>query len=113
MRKLKGNSTNYCNKCETITHCLTCSQTEKKCTKCNAQYIPSPNENGLVCEECLSRNYTTTKNPQKNVERIETNKYCKHAINIQFTKKQDRRRKKMAVKEKQMDKPSRIWQYLK
>ena len=25
----------------------------------------------LVCEECLSRNYTTTKNPQKNVERIE------------------------------------------
>lgn len=32
----------------------------------------------LVCEECLSRNYTTTKNPQKNVERIETNKYCKN-----------------------------------
>ena len=32
----------------------------------------------LVCEECLSRNYSTTKNPQKNVERIETNKYCKN-----------------------------------
>lgn len=31
----------------------------------------------LVCEECLSRNYTTTKNPQKNTERIEMKKYCK------------------------------------
>ena len=30
----------------------------------------------LVCEECLSRNYTTTKNPQKNTERIELKKYC-------------------------------------
>lgn len=32
----------------------------------------------LVCEECLSRNYTITKNPQKNVERIQMNKYCKN-----------------------------------
>ena len=32
----------------------------------------------LVCEECLSRNDSTKKNPQKNVERIETNKYCKN-----------------------------------
>ena len=24
----------------------------------------------LVCEECLSRNYTTTKNPQKNVSKL-------------------------------------------
>jgi large subunit ribosomal protein L33 len=31
----------------------------------------------LVCEECLSRNYTTSKNPQKNTERIELKKYCK------------------------------------
>ena len=29
----------------------------------------------LVCEECLSRNYTTTKNPQKNTERIEMKKF--------------------------------------
>lgn len=32
----------------------------------------------LVCEECLSRNYTTTKNVQKNKERLEIKKYCKH-----------------------------------
>lgn len=32
----------------------------------------------LICEECLSRNYTTTKNPQKNTERIEMKKYCKN-----------------------------------
>ncbi|MDE6655740.1 MAG: 50S ribosomal protein L33 [Anaeroplasmataceae bacterium] len=31
----------------------------------------------LVCEECLSRNYTTTKNPQKTIERIEVKKFCK------------------------------------
>ena len=31
----------------------------------------------LVCEECLGRNYTTSKNPQKNTERIELKKYCK------------------------------------
>jgi large subunit ribosomal protein L33 len=30
----------------------------------------------LVCEECLSRNYTTTKNPQKTSERLELKKYC-------------------------------------
>ncbi len=30
----------------------------------------------LVCEECLSRNYTTTKNPQKDSERIEVKKFC-------------------------------------
>lgn len=32
----------------------------------------------LICEECLSRNYTTTKNPQKQTERIEIKKYCKN-----------------------------------
>ena len=32
----------------------------------------------LICEECLSRNYTTTKNPQKQVERIELKKFCKN-----------------------------------
>lgn len=32
----------------------------------------------LVCEECLSRNYTTTKNPQKTAERLEVKKYCKN-----------------------------------
>ena len=30
----------------------------------------------LVCEDCLSRNYTTTKNPQKTEERLELKKYC-------------------------------------
>jgi large subunit ribosomal protein L33 len=30
----------------------------------------------LVCEECLSRNYTTTKNPAKTGERIELKKFC-------------------------------------
>ncbi len=32
----------------------------------------------LVCEECLSRNYTTSKNPQKTPQRIEMKKYCKN-----------------------------------
>ena len=32
----------------------------------------------LICEECLSRNYTVTKNPQKQNERIEMKKYCKN-----------------------------------
>ena len=32
----------------------------------------------LICEECLSRNYTTTKNDSKNNGRIELKKYCKN-----------------------------------
>ena len=32
----------------------------------------------LICEECLNRNYTITKNPQKNPQRIELRKYCKY-----------------------------------
>lgn len=30
----------------------------------------------LVCEECLSRNYTTTKNKQSQTVRLVLNKYC-------------------------------------
>ena len=30
----------------------------------------------LVCSECLSRNYTMTKNKRLNVKRLELNKYC-------------------------------------
>ena len=31
----------------------------------------------LTCTECLSRNYTTTKNKKTHNERIELMKYCK------------------------------------
>lgn len=31
----------------------------------------------LVCEECLSRNYTTYKNKASNTERLQFNKFCK------------------------------------
>ena len=31
----------------------------------------------LTCTECLSRNYTTTKNKKTHNERIELKKYCK------------------------------------
>ena len=31
----------------------------------------------LVCTECLSRNYSGTKNKRVNVERLELRKYCK------------------------------------
>lgn len=30
----------------------------------------------LICEECLSRNYTTTKNKQADKSRLEVKKYC-------------------------------------
>lgn len=30
----------------------------------------------LVCEECLSRNYQTTKNKQTSTVRLELKKYC-------------------------------------
>ncbi|TVP86684.1 MAG: 50S ribosomal protein L33 [Acholeplasmataceae bacterium] len=30
----------------------------------------------LVCTECLSRNYTATKNKQTQKQRLETNKFC-------------------------------------
>jgi large subunit ribosomal protein L33 len=30
----------------------------------------------LVCSECMSRNYTSTKNKQTQKERIEVQKYC-------------------------------------
>ncbi|MDY0346105.1 MAG: 50S ribosomal protein L33 [Acholeplasma sp.] len=30
----------------------------------------------LICEECLSRNYTTTKNKQTQKERLEIKKFC-------------------------------------
>ena len=32
----------------------------------------------LVCEECLSRNYQTTKNKATTSERLECNKYTIH-----------------------------------
>jgi len=31
----------------------------------------------LACVECLSRNYTTTKNKFKHPERLEMSKFCK------------------------------------
>ncbi len=31
----------------------------------------------LVCTECLSRNYSITKNKRVNVERLELRKFCK------------------------------------
>lgn len=31
----------------------------------------------LVCTECLSRNYSITKNKRTNVARLELNKFCK------------------------------------
>ncbi|MBQ1300437.1 MAG: 50S ribosomal protein L33 [Erysipelotrichaceae bacterium] len=31
----------------------------------------------LTCSECLSRNYTTTRNKQTRTERLEIRKYCK------------------------------------
>lgn len=31
----------------------------------------------LICEECLSRNYTVYKNKLVNKERLSLNKYCK------------------------------------
>ncbi|MGX8679851.1 MAG: 50S ribosomal protein L33 [bacterium] len=38
----------------------------------------------LVCTECLSRNYSTYKNKQSSVKRLELKKYCrtcnKHTI---------------------------------
>ncbi|PKK87337.1 MAG: 50S ribosomal protein L33 [Tenericutes bacterium HGW-Tenericutes-8] len=30
----------------------------------------------LICEECLSRNYNTTKNKQTQKERLEIKKFC-------------------------------------
>ena len=40
----------------------------------------------LVCEECLSRNYTTTKNPSKNNERLEFKKFCPSCNNYTIHK---------------------------
>ena len=38
----------------------------------------------LICSECLSRNYTTTKKSENSTERLEIKKYCpqcnKHTI---------------------------------
>ncbi len=31
----------------------------------------------LTCTECLSRNYTTTRNRKTQTERLELNKYCR------------------------------------
>ena len=31
----------------------------------------------LTCEQCLSRNYTTMKNKQSSVERMEIKKFCR------------------------------------
>lgn len=32
----------------------------------------------LVCTECLSRNYNTTKNKTTQISRLELNKFCKN-----------------------------------
>ena len=31
----------------------------------------------LTCVECLSRNYTTTRNKKTQIKRLELNKFCK------------------------------------
>ncbi len=36
----------------------------------------------LVCEECLSRNYITTKNKLNTTERLVIKKYCKHCNKV-------------------------------
>ena len=43
----------------------------------------------LTCTECLSRNYTTTKNKKTHNERIELMKFC-NAVNIHFTRKRNK-----------------------
>ena len=40
----------------------------------------------LVCSECLSRNYTMTKNKRLNVKRLELNKYCPKCKSVQVFK---------------------------
>jgi len=42
----------------------------------------------LACSECKRRNYTTTKNKKKNLDRLELRKYCKfcrkHTLHIEI-----------------------------
>ena len=44
----------------------------------------------LTCTECLSRNYTTTKNKKTHNERIELMNSARNAVNIHFTRKRNK-----------------------
>ena len=54
----------------------------------------------LVCEECLSRNYSTTKNKALGTKRLEIKKHCpkcnKHTVHKETKQTEDI----MAIKEK-------------
>lgn len=63
----------------------------------------------LVCEECLSRNYTTTKNPQKIQRESKSKNIVKRAISIRCIKKRNKEKTKMAVKEKNVEKNPEFW----
>ena len=67
----------------------------------------------LICEVCLSRNYTTTKNKTASNQRLEIKKFCpvcnKHTLH-----KETKQEEIMAIKEKVSDenKKSRLMEIL-
>ena len=59
------NNTLKCLGCETITGCYTCSQSERRCTKCQAPMGPDSNGN---CTNCTDKQYWENGICNKNME---------------------------------------------
>ena len=60
-----------------LLHCLTNGSVyDKVCRHSKGVFVVSEKVI-LTCTECLSRNYTTTRNKKTRAERLELNKYCK------------------------------------
>ena len=70
----------------------------------------------LVCEECLSRNYTTEKNKLNTTDRVIVKKFCKrcnkHTIHKETKQLLVLEEKIMAEKAKQIEKKSRIREFI-
>ena len=56
----------------------------------------------LVCTECLSRNYNTTKNKLTNVERLEIKKFCPTCNKHTLHKESNKESLIMAIKQKKL-----------
>ena len=66
---------------------MTCSQTEKRCTKCSNQYIASPSQNGTICEECLPTHYKYSETECKQCSSLFPNCHtCQLIDNSDYTK---------------------------
>ncbi|ELP87473.1 protein serine/threonine kinase, putative [Entamoeba invadens IP1] len=88
-------SSGECISCETFTHCLSCSQTESKCIKCNSNYFLNADGNCQKCDStcgnscdgtsgyctsCIEGYVKSLSNPSKCINCTTFNSHCSKCL---------------------------------